>query len=573
MAIPRTEYPRPQLRREDWLNLNGVWEFEFDFGISGRQRELFKAEHLGEKITVPFCPESKLSGIEHKDFIPCVWYRRELELPKAWESGRVILHFGAVDYCAEVYVNGESVGKHFGGYVSFSFDITRKLKSGINVITVCAEDDLRSGDQPRGKQCEDYHSRGCSYTRTTGIWQTVWAEHVPDVYIKGVSITPDVKNEKVDICVKLGGSLNAGGYTIEARSSYEGRPTGSAAVKAGWNGTALALPLSELRLWEPGHGRLYDLELTLKKDGVEIDAVYSYFGMRSVDITDNMITINGKPVFQRLILDQGFYPDGIYTAPSDDELKNDILRAMAMGFNGARLHQKIFEPRYLYWADKLGYLCWGEHANWGLDLSRPSALLNFLPEWTEAVERDYSHPSIIGWCPFNETKKNQEPRILQAVYEVTKRLDPTRPVIDTSGYFHVQTDVYDSHDYTQEPSDLAANYEAYAAGGIPFINANDPATYTGDRPFFVSEFGGIWWAPGRPGWGYGKAPKTEEEFIARYRGLVTTLIQNPKMCAFCYTQLTDVEQEVNGLYTYERTPKFEPKVIAEITSQKAAIEK
>ena len=257
---------------------------------------------------------------------------------------------------------------------------------------------------------------------------------------------------------------------------------------------------------------------------------------------------------------------------------------MDMGFNGARLHQKIFEPRFLYWADRLGYLVWGEHACWGLDITSLEGLANFLPEWMEAVERDYSHPSIVGWCPFNETwdrdngrggKTAQDDRVLSMVYQVTKAMDPTRPVIDTSGNFHVITDIFDIHDYDQNPETFAVRLRRMQETGDPYITfpERQADAYCG-QPYFVSEYGGIKWAPGyeESGWGYGDAPKTAEEFVARYRGLTEAMLFNPSVCAFCYTQLTDVEQELNGLYTYGREPKFDPAVIRAINAQRAAIE-
>ncbi len=576
MPIPRPEYPRPQLARKDWINLNGEWQFAFDFGKSGRQRGL-QASEMDGRITVPFCPESKLSAVGYTDFMPAVWYRRTFHLPDNWGGRRVLLHFGAVDYDAQVWVNGESIGVHRGGYSSFAFEITKALRPGENAVGVCAEDDVRSGLQPSGKQCPLYHSQGCHYTRTTGIWQTVWLECVPRVYISGVRITPDLENGRVRIVASIDGEPD--GLKLSADAVLDGSAVGSDCVKVAGGLAQLTVTIdpNNIRAWEPGSPVLYDLKLTLSEENNTLDQVESYFGLRSLGWRGSALLLNGRPFFQRLILDQGFYPDGIYTAPTDDELRGDIERSMAMGFNGARLHQKVFEERFLYWADKLGYIVWGEAGNWGVDHGSGEARENFTAEWMEIIGRDYNHPAIVGWCPFNETYPASNDNMLRNVVRMTKLFDPTRPIIDTSGYIHTDcTQVYDVHDYDQDPVTLAERYAPFASGGSPFVNFPDrEARYRG-QPYFVSEYGGIWWNPGQSdeqSWGYGDRPKSEEEFIERYRGLTQVLLDHPKMCGFCYTQLTDVEQEVNGLYTYDRGPKFDPAVIRAITAQPAAIER
>ncbi|MHB0998087.1 MAG: glycoside hydrolase family 2 protein [Armatimonadota bacterium] len=574
MNIPRSEYPRPQMVREDWINLNGDWEFEIDYGRSGCERELHAAEKLSGNIVVPFCPESKLSGVAHTDFIPAAWYRRSFMLPESWHGKRVLLNFGAVDYETEVWINGETAGSHRGGYTPFTIDITKYLKSGSNIITVCAEDDTRSPLQPTGKQSKRYASYACLYTRTTGIWQTVWMEAVPDSYMLRPKITPDLENGMVYVEVPLEGQGN--GLMLHIEATLNGDSVGTASVYPNGHLFRIALPLSQIQPWSPDNPVLYDLTLTLWNKHEPIDIITSYFGLRSIRWDGPAILINGKPVFQRLILDQGFNPDGIYTAPSDDELRADIERSQAMGFNGARLHQKVFEERFLYWADKLGYLVWGEMPDWGLDLNNGLALDRFLTEWREVLARDYNHPALIGWCPFNETWGGVFTDVLQQVYKLTKQIDPTRPAIDTSGNYHVgTTDIYDCHDYDQNPETFALRYEPFANGEIPHCHFPDKdAPYNG-QPYFISEYGGIWWNPGQidtDSWGYGNRPQSEEEFLHRFKGLTETLLNHPRMCGFCYTQLTDVELEVNGLYTYDRSAKFDPELIKAIVSQPAAIE-
>ncbi|MGG4345529.1 glycoside hydrolase family 2 protein [Paenibacillus lautus] len=576
LTLPRPEYPRPQWVRPEWINLNGSWQFEIDHGKSGKERGFYEPGHdLSGTITVPFCPESKLSGVVYKDFMAAVWYKREFTVPEEWK-GSILLHFGAVDYETEVWVNGVSVGSHRGGYTPFSFDITSHVIPGDNVITVCAEDDVRSGRQPRGKQSGRFHSHGCDYTRTTGIWQTVWLERVPEAYLSDMKIVGDPDNACAHLEVKISG--NAAGHQLSASALYEGKPVGNASAVVSGPSVKLTIPLSEVHLWEVGQARLYDLELTLQGRDQVSDIVQSYFGLRTVMLDGMAFRINGKSVFQRLVLDQGFYPDGVYTAPSDEDLRKDIEISMGLGFNGARLHEKMFEPRFLYWADRLGYLVWGEHANWGLDITTAEGLSHFLPEWLEGMERDFNHPALIGWCPFNETwdrdgtKQNNE--VLRIVYEVSKKMDPTRPVIDTSGNFHVVTDIFDIHDYDQNPETFKERYEPMKNGGEVYNSFPDRQQYEG-QPYFISEYGGIWWNPDQKdekSWGYGDRPTSEEAFLERYADLTNVLLDHPMMFGFCYTQLYDVEQEVNGLYTYDRRSKFDPEAIRRINARKAAIE-
>lgn len=565
--IPRHEHPDPQFERAAWLNLNGEWDFEFDFGNSKKESGIIERKDWETKIVVPFCPESKLSGIEHTDFIPAVWYRKNITVTAEQLEGNVLLHFGAVDYETTVYVNGKKAGYHKGGYASFKFNITEYLTEGENVIIVNAVDDVRNPLVPRGKQSQELKSHGCDYTRTTGIWQTVWLEFVPKAYITSFKIYPDYINGIVAVSAVVEGE---GEFTASA--SYEGKAMGSFSKKAASTITG-EIKLDEIHLWEVGNGRLYDLELTFGEDKVK-----SYFGLRNVKIDDYKFLINGKSVFQRLVLDQGFYPDGIYTAPSDEALENDIKISLAVGFNGARLHQKVFEKRFIYHCDRLGYIVWGEYGNWGLDWSDERALEAMLPEWCECVERDFNHPSIIGWCPFNETwdinGRKQYDSILRTIYRVTKQLDETRPCIDTSGNFHVETDIYDVHDYEQDYKLFKENYDKLMTENILYERFPDRQMYSGKGCAWVSEYGGLQWSRGDRGdaWGYGNAPKTEEELIERYAGLTNALLDNYRMFGFCYTQLYDIEQEQNGLYYYDRTPKFDTEIFRKINSRKAAIE-
>ena len=567
----RPEYPRPQMVRPDWINLNGAWEYQTDYMASGTDRKLYEVgAAFTETIQVPFCRESELSGIGDKEFCNCVWYRKRILLPEEWDGKRVLLHVGACDYKTTLWVDGVEVGTHIGGSVAFTFDLTPYLSGREAMITLRALDDVRSGKQPLGKQSKWYHSRGCHYTRTTGIWQTVWLEAVEQSYIVGTKYYPDIDAQTLTVQVK---AKNADGMTVTAKAFYEGREVGEASCVIAAKQGVMTLALSELHLWEVGNGRLYDLELTLGADTVK-----SYFGMRSVGMKDGILYLNSKPVFQRLVLDQGFYPDGIWTAPSEEALVNDIKMSMACGFNGARLHQKVFEPLFLYHCDRLGYIVWGEHGNWGLDLNRPEAWKGFFPEWVEILERDFNHPAIIGWCPLNETQPDQDPDFVRFLGSMTRAIDDTRLYIDTSGWRHVSgvADILDVHDYNQDPESFAKTYEPLKRGEQ--VPIHYPAKWNIKEfgyPTFISEYGGIGWDlddTNGASWGYGNTPTSPEEFIARFKGLTEAILFHPKMGALCYTQLTDVEQEQNGMYSYDRRPKFDPAIFHAILTQKAAIE-
>ena len=576
--IPRAEHPKPQFRRDNWRNLNGPWAFQIDQGRSGKERKLYLPDaKLEQEITVPFCPESDLSRIGYKDFMYGVWYQKRVILTDAQCAGKVFLHFGAVDYEATVYVNGKEAGTHKGGYVSFKVDVTEFVTPGENTITVNAIDDTRNPMYPSGKQSGDFYSSGCMYTRTTGIWQTVWLEFTPKAYIKNVHMETNAEEGILFLTAYLEGK-----GTLRADASYEGKAMGTVQQENASGEVKLSLKVEEIHLWEVGQGRLYDLELTFGED-----LVHSYFGLRSLQLDGYKFRLNGKSVFQRLILDQGFYPDGIYTAPSDEALQHDIDMCMALGFNGARLHEKVFEERFLYHCDRKGYLVWGEYPNWGLNHADPSAIYSILPEWLEELERDRNHPAIVGWCPFNETwdvnGNRQFKGLLANIYRVTKAVDPSRPCIDTSGNYHEETDIFDFHDYNQDPVTFKEHYDKLMTEGELYdqLSAGHPEwvrqVYTGG-PVFCSEYGGIHWAPAKSdesrmnSWGYGEDVDGMEGFKARFKGLTDALLDNDRMMGLCYTQLTDVEQEENGLYYYDRRPKFDADWIRSVMSRKAAIE-
>lgn len=594
MNIPRSEYPRPQFVRPDWLCLNGEWEFEKDAGDSGLERGL-RDRPLSERILVPFCPESSLSGIGDRDFLPAVWYRRRVTLPEVWKGRDVLLHFQAVDYDATVWVNGVEVRRHRGGFTPFSCPLAGVpgVEAGREIEIVVRARDPKSGPQPRGKQSWAYENAACHYTRTTGIWQTVWLEPVPKTYLLRTRISPDVGRGAFRIEQPIAGNPTGLGLRV-VLSDTDGMVC-EKRIAAGCDfcpALDLEIPDVRRRLWEPGNPFLYGLRVELLgPDGAVWDAFDSYAGLRSVAIDGKAVLINGRPVFQRLVLDQGYYPDGIMTAPDEASLVQDIELSLQVGFNGARLHQKVFEERFLYHADRMGYLVWGEFGDWGCsgqgskwDHQQPGA--SYITEWLEALERDYSHPSIIGWCPLNETFQprgdgiQKLDEVTRGMFLATKAMDLTRPVLDASGYSHrvPETDIYDSHDYDQNPATFAARYEAVERGEV-FVNGKEEnwSVPYGGQPYFVSEFGGIWWNPlaakGEASWGYGERPKTLEEFYVRFEGLCSALLRNPAMFGYCYTQLTDVFQEQNGLFFFDRREKFDAARLRRVQQQGAAIEK
>jgi beta-galactosidase/beta-glucuronidase len=546
-TIPRPEHPQPQFERADWLNLNGLWTFALDPGRSGHERDLPRSRGFDRTITVPFCPESRLSGVGHTDFIEAMWYHRRIAIPAGWRE-RILLHFGGVDHRCEVFLDGRLVGRHVGGQCSFAFDITGFVTAGgTHDLVVSVRDDVRGYVQPSGKQSGKFASHGCHYTRVTGLWQTVWLEAVPTVALREVQIIPDFDGGRFVLIPSFDGTPVP--LTVTAH-------TGETATGLG----PLVLPLKNPRAWNPADPFLYQLELSAGRDRVQ-----SYAGLRTIRIDGGRVLLNGKPLYQRLVLDQGYYPDGIWTAPSDAALKRDIELAMAAGFNGARLHQKVFEPRFHYWADRLGYLTWGEAASWGCNAASFEGRDNFLREWREIVIRDRNHPSIITWTPWNEMwwiqDEAQFGRTLIDTYELTRALDPTRPVHTASGGAHGRTDLWSVHSYEQKGPDLARvmgeKQDANLARAQKILG--EARSHAG-QPLLLDEFGGIKWqtAPsGAADWGYGDAPKSMEEFYSRLAELVDATLAQPGYVGYCYTQLTDVEQEVNGIYQYDRTPKFD----------------
>jgi len=583
-AMPRPEYPRPQLVREQWLNLNGTWEFEFDDErIGDEQRWASGAKEFTRRIQVPFAYQSRLSGIGDPAFHDLVWYKRSFALPAGWAGQTILLHFGAVDYAATVWVNGQQVAYHEGGHTPFQADITAALRQGDNTVVVRAEDFSRDVTLPRGKQYWKENSASIFYTRTTGIWQTVWLEPVNRLHIKKLKFKPDIDNNEIQIRTFLN-QAPAGG-SVEARIDirFKDEYFTSTTFSVHHAEETRTVRLHDFndhgmgRWWSPHKPNLYDVTVTLLVDGQPVDTLQSYFGMRKISVEAGKIMLNNRVYFMRLVLDQGYFPDGNLTAPSDEALKRDIELAKEMGFNGARKHQKIEDPRFLYWADRLGYLVWGEMANaynYSEDYVR-----RITSEWQEAIERDYNHPSLVVWVPLNESwgvsnilvDKRQQQHAL-AMYHLTKSLDDTRLVVSNDGWEQMRTDLLTIHDYEWRREDLAERYgtlektlgakphrRELLVGGTAYEN----------QPILVTEFGGIAFKQSEwEGWGYSGA-ENEEDFLRRLADVTEPLLQSPHVQGICYTQLTDVEQEINGLLTYDRTPKTSLEKIRTIVSGRA----
>ncbi|MCG1021516.1 glycoside hydrolase family 2 protein [Sutcliffiella horikoshii] len=576
MSIPRSEYPRPQFIRKNWENLNGQWQFDYDDANKGLLEKWYLQKKFTKEITVPFSYQSELSGIHETDFHDLVWYKRSFDIPKEWEQKRLILHFGAVDYRASVWVNGKYIGSHEGGHVPFQLEVTEAVDAGKNELVVRVEDVTQDLDQPRGKQYWKEKSEGIFYTRTTGIWQTVWLEMVESSYIEKVKMTPDIDKDEIMMEYVVNGGSDSQFLDIEI--SFEGNLVASESLKLINNKGLRSIFLNDFhvhdegRLWSPEHPNLYDVVFRLKDDRTVLDEVSSYFGMRKVSVENGKVMLNNRPYYMKLILDQGYFPDGLLTPPSDDAIRKDVELTKEMGFTGARKHQKIEDPRYLYWTDKLGLLVWGEMAN--SYTYTEDAVRRITDEWQKAIERDYNHPSIVAWVPINESwgvpkllaDKRQQDHTL-AMYYLTKSLDSTRLVISNDGWEHTKSDICTIHDYESNKDVLKERYSTVekimeATPGSRLIYV--PGHHYDGVPIQVSEFGGIAYKKSEwEGWGYSGA-SDDQDFANRYYDVVSALLESPLVQGFCYTQLTDVEQEINGLLTYDRKPKIDLEIIKEI---------
>ncbi|MHB1627545.1 MAG: glycoside hydrolase family 2 protein [Bacilli bacterium] len=578
--MPRPEHPNPQFYRPDCLILNGVWEFEFDDKNRGLQEQWNREHTFSRTITVPFAFQSNLSGIDESSFHDIVWYRRWVVIPAAFTGKRILLHFGAVDYTATVWINGEIAAMHEGGHTPFSADVTELLQSGNNAIVVRAQDNSRDLAQPRGKQYWEEHSASIFYTRTTGIWQTVWLEPLSPVHIGRVKLTPRLDEKAIDLSVTVGGwelaAADAHELHVEIRFAGDLVAHDRFFLAAANSQQRVSLnpePNHPTHAWSPEHPHLYDITYTLVAGGQVQDRVEGYFGLRKIAVEQGKIMLNNRPYYMRMVLDQGYFPDGGLTAPSDEAIRRDIELTKAMGFNGARKHQKIEDPRYLYWCDKMGLLVWGEMAN--AYIYSEMAVNRLVSEWQQVVKRDYNHPCIVAWVPLNESwgvpellVDSRQRAFLTSLYYLTKALDSTRLVISNDGWEHTVSDLCTIHDYASDKQVLKTRYASAdtAVSSTPGQRLlYSPGFQYKGEPIVVTEMGGISFRKSDwNGWGYSSA-QSDEDFIKRYATVIAAMVESPAIQGFCYTQLTDVEQEINGLLTYDRIPKVPLEIIRSIT--------
>ena len=624
------DYPRPQFVRKEWINLNGAWSFCFDDNGEGGADwpALGLPVNRVREIQVPFTYETAASGIGDETVHPCVWYEKSFsiagnssKLGDGQKNGmedapeqdggqkfgtdgkRLLLHFEGSDFETTVWINGKKAGSHRGGYERFSFDITDSICAGENRIVVCVKDSL-GREQPRGKQRWMKENFACWYVQTTGIWKTVWMEWVPEAYLERVKLTPDLQRNEIEAEVSLnlehfrkngcgadGGSAEAAGtcgtdmssLEVEAVVFYHGELTARARLLAQEHlvfriGLDKPDPADQwgVHLWSPDAPNLYDMELRLLRNGKEIDRADSYFGMREVQIKDSQVLLNGAPVYQKLILDQGYWEESHLTPPSEQALIEDIDRIHELGYNGLRKHQKLEDERFLYWCDVKGMLVWSEMA--AFYSYSDAAVEQFTREWAEIVRQNYNHPSIITWVPLNEswgipkvrTDRSQQ-CFTEAIYYLTKSLDPMRPVVVNDGWEHTVSDLLTLHDYEAWGDALADRYltrkEDILTGRLPHCKDHfalaEGYSYRG-QPVLISEYGGIAFAGAGEGWGYGDMVKDEEEFIRRFDSVTSAIKALPYVCGYCYTQVSDVQQEINGLMTADRKFKVDPSAIREI---------
>ena len=572
--ILRNELPNPAFARENWKSLNGQWEFAFD-PEDVFQRAGIENIQFDKVIQVPFCYESELSGIHTDMTSRSVWYRRSITVTEEELAGAVLLHFGAVDHLAKVWINGQYVGCHEGGFTPFCFEVSEYLQIGENTLVVKAEDSY-SRELPRGKQMWNKEPRSCFYRNTTGIWQSVWLDFTGRDYITEIHITPDLDKNQAHFMIR---TLKEQMAQIQISIRKGDDVLGSMTVCAGDRRTECSFGLQENGVcsvfdlyWTPEFPTLLDVEVKLIRDGEIQDTVNTYFGMRKIHVCGERIYLNNSPLYQRLVLDQGYWPEGLMTAPSDDAIRQDVELTKAMGFNGARKHQKIEDPRYYYWADKLGLLVWGEMPS-NYDFTAEGQRM-FLSEMQAFMKRDHNHPCIVTWIPFNESwgvhqivGDPMQKAFVKACYYLVKSLDDTRLVGSNDGWEQIGlTDFCGIHDYDITPANFDKRYgdiEETMRGSVNFKPVYAAGEVYNGSPIMITEMGGVK-LKNDGGWGYNQDMDNAEKMVEYLRGMMQAIRGHERVRGFCYTQLTDVQQETNGLLDANRVPKVPVETLRKI---------
>ena len=578
------DYPRPQFERENWTNLNGEWNFAFDDENIGEKQKYFNNFPNALKINVPFTYETKLSGIGDQRGHNNIWYNRTVTLSETDLKGRLLLHFEGSDYYTKIWVNGQFVGENKGGYHRFTFDIAPYAVEGENNITVKVWDSF-SCELPRGKQRYRSESFSCWYVQTTGIWKTVWLEKVSENYFKMVKNTPVYDNGTVDLVYEVDMDWDYWvkyDFCAEAVISFDGEILNTNKLKM-WNiHSEVNVPICgenvqhNIKYWSPEEPNLYDIEYRLYRNGELVDTVKSYFGVRKISIEDDKIFLNEKPLYLKMVLDQGYWAESHLTPPSEEALIDDIDYAVKYGFNGVRKHQKIEDERFLYWCDVRGILVWSEMASFYFFSDR--SVQRFTDEWVKIVRQNYNHPSIITWVPLNESwgvpdirNSKLQQGFANSIYYLTKSMDNTRLVISNDGWEHTISDIITLHDYCQHGDELLASHtddELKILNNLVKYTPCDKYMFAdgykyNGQPIIMSEYGGIA-IKTENGWGYGEMASGEPEFMSRFKDIMSAIASIPYLSGYCYTQLTDVQQEMNGLLYENREDKLSQESIDSI---------
>jgi len=579
-------YPRPQFVRENWQDLNGEWIFAFDDNNLGLKEKWFESLKTESVINVPFAYQTKLSGIHEENDHLIMWYAKKQLFNKPNENERVFLNFEGVDHKADVWVNGVYIGNHVGGYCRFSLDITDALdKDGLGYIVVRVEDDLKC-THPRGKQSWLGHPFGCWYTPTSGIWKPVWAETVSTTHINRIKMTPNASSMHMEFEYEIASLVK--GCSLRTIVTFEGNLIADTKMALVRDNQSYSIDFSndldgfKIHWWTPNHPQFYDIEFILEdENGNVLDKAGSYNGFRVFKAENQFLKLNLNPIYLRLTLEQGYWRNSGLTPESEEELLKQLQLIKELGFNGVRMHQKIEDERFYYFADMIGLLVWCELPS-GYEY-RDTSIEATTKEWMEVVRQNYNHPSIVVWVPVNEswgvnqlTSNKSQAHFTEALYYLTKAYDPMRPVISNDGWEHTTSDIITLHNYTQDANEIRRFYKnieaifngascgEYSQTRVSFVNGYK---YNG-QPIMIDEFAGIGFQnKDDEGWGYGDKVTSQKSYIERLHALIGAVVSMDRIAGFCITQTTDVYQEINGLLDFDRLPKVDIELLRKAITQ------